>query len=286
VARAALLILLAACGRLGFDEVESVTPCTAWDVFGAPRAVTELNTGAVDWAPSLAADERTLYFSSNRSGNQELYRATRDDVGDAWSAPELLVELAAAGDLEEDPSISRDGTELFWGKAGIVVSRLDAASGRFGPGEVVIASGPGLIDPQGAELSDDGRSLYFNAQATPGRDALFVAARASAADPFAAPASLAYVDPDGVAGWPTLTADELDLVFSSDRAGDRDLWIARRASRTATFAAPVALTELNAPGEDWDPELSADGATIYFASDRGNAAGSTDLYVAERDCLE
>lgn len=49
----------------------------------------------------------------------------------------------------------------------------------------------------------------------------------------------------------------------------------------ARVGAPVVLTALNAPESDIDPWLTADGRTLFFASERGGAG--LDLYRAERD---
>lgn len=62
----------------------------------APEHLAELGSPADERDASFAADAQTLWFSSNRDGDQELYRA-RFSAG-AWSAPERVVELGSERD--------------------------------------------------------------------------------------------------------------------------------------------------------------------------------------------
>ncbi|MFN0249534.1 MAG: hypothetical protein ACKV2T_21800 [Kofleriaceae bacterium] len=55
------------------------------------------------------------------------------------------------------------------------------------------------------------------------------------------------------------------LVFSSDRAGTYDIYLATRPDRTAPFVAPVPIAEVNTADDEADPCLSTDGNTLYFA---------------------
>jgi TolB protein len=80
-----------------------------------------------------------------------------------------------------------------------------------------------------------------------------------------------------------LTSDELELYFSSERAGGagkRDLWVSRRAQASAAFGAPTPVTALNSADNEQNPSLTADGLLLFFASDRdGNL---DDIWVAFR----
>jgi Tol biopolymer transport system component len=49
----------------------------AGDDFAAPERVVELSTEAADEDPWVSPDRRLIVFSSDRSGDQELYMATR-----------------------------------------------------------------------------------------------------------------------------------------------------------------------------------------------------------------
>jgi len=87
-------------------------------------------------------------------------------------------------------------------------------------------------------------------------------------------------------GSPSLTADELTLYFVSSRPGslNDDTWVARRASKTDNFDAPQLLTELASPSFESSPNLSRDGRTLYFISDRGS--GDADVWAATRQSAD
>ena len=84
---------------------------------------------------------------------------------------------------------------------------------------------------------------------------------------------------------PSLTADLLEIYFDSDRtatgAAMGDIWVAKRASTADPFGAPALVTELASLSDDTTPEVSADGLTMYFASDR-LTANDRDIYVTTR----
>jgi hypothetical protein len=82
---------------------------------------------------------------------------------------------------------------------------------------------------------------------------------------------------------PSCTPDRLTIVFQSNRNGNgtNDLFLGTRPSTAASFTV-VPLNELNTATADEDsPEITADGNTIYFTSDR-LVAGSGDIYVSQK----
>lgn len=102
--------------------------------------------------------------------------------------------------------------------------------------------------------------------------------------PFGAP-TLSPLSSTSFDGTPTLTADLLDVFFKSDRPGsmgDQDLWTAHRTSVAAPWGVATAVTELNTAAADASPEISADGLTLWFSSNRAGGLGDYDVYVATR----
>jgi hypothetical protein len=92
--------------------------------FSPPQLVTQLNTTSSEGNPMLASDKLTVYFDSNRTGDGELFVATRASVTAAFGMAARIVELSTA-DAESDPWISpdsrtmlftsnRDGTQRLW----------------------------------------------------------------------------------------------------------------------------------------------------------------------------
>ena len=83
---------------------------------------------------------------------------------------------------------------------------------------------------------------------------------------------------------PTVTADLLELYFSSDRPGGpggESIWRANRATPADPWGAPTLVTELSSDAADNDAEISADGLTIWIASTRAPSVGH-DLWVSTR----
>ena len=78
----------------------------------------------------------------------------------------------------------------------------------------------------------------------------------------------------------TVSPDGQRIVFASERDGGRggsDLWQAVLREGRWQDAAPLAL---NTGADEVEPAFSADGAWLYFASDRSGGAGGFDLYRA------
>jgi hypothetical protein len=66
----------------------------------------------------------------------------------------------------------------------------------------------------------------------------------------------------------SLTADECEMFFISERLGGKggaDIWRTRRSSRDTAWEEPQPVAELNTPGWEDNPLISADGLTIFFS---------------------
>jgi Tol biopolymer transport system component len=83
--------------------------------FGAPQAVAELNSSAVDQMPNVSADGTEVVFASSRGGNMDIWTASLDVATGLWSTP---VPVTAVNTLEPEsrPSFSGDGKRLYFGR--------------------------------------------------------------------------------------------------------------------------------------------------------------------------
>ena len=85
---------------------------------------------------------------------------------------------------------------------------------------------------------------------------------------------------------PAISADGLELVFSSSRpggSGGHDLWMSRRVSPTDPWATPVNLgPRVNSSDDEFYANLSTDGLTLYFSSSRPGGLGMLDIWMAHR----
>jgi Tol biopolymer transport system component len=70
--------------------------------FGAPVAVGELNSTAVDDAPVLSGDGLEIFFASNRpnANRNNIWHATRSSTTDGFGTPSMVAELSS--DTTED----------------------------------------------------------------------------------------------------------------------------------------------------------------------------------------
>lgn len=85
-------------------------------------------------------------------------------------------------------------------------------------------------------------------------------------------------------GSPTVSADETELFFTSERNGQRDMFVSTRPNRDAVWSVPVNLGPPvdDSIAGDFSLRLSSDGKALYFASTRSGGFGKADMYVATR----
>ncbi len=108
------LTFLFATDRNGDFDIFLANRTSTTSTFSNPMPMTAINmAGAADENPFLSNDKLTLYFNSSRSGNHDLYQATRSDVTQPFGAPVPISDLNTSGD-ESDPWVSRDGTHIYF----------------------------------------------------------------------------------------------------------------------------------------------------------------------------
>jgi hypothetical protein len=86
---------------------------------------------------------------------------------------------------------------------------------------------------------------------------------------------------------PFLSKDGLSLYLTSDRTGSmgsQDLWVAPRACEDCAWETPVNLGPvINTASLDAGSDLSNDGHSLYFFSNRPGGVGGNDVYASHRD---
>src|SRR5262249_34464001 len=76
----------------------------------------------------------------------------------------------------------------------------------------------------------------------------------------------------------TLTDDMLEIYFTSNK----DIWVSRRASKDVPFGPSQGLDAINTTSKETSPAISADGLTLWFATDRADST-NLDIWMAKRD---
>jgi Tol biopolymer transport system component len=142
----------------------------------------------------------------------------------------------------------------------------------------------------GPNVSNDGLSLFFISDRPRGESGdIWLATRRDPSEPFGTPIDLgAGVNGAGDEGAPSISSDGLSLYFDSDPSrpggqGGGDIWLTTRQSTAAPFETPVNLgPPVDSVFDEGHPDISSDGLSLYFSSDRPGPCGGTDIWVATR----
>jgi hypothetical protein len=203
-----------------------------------------------------------------------------------FSAPQPLTELNSTSD-DYEPWLSEDRLEILFtstrnGPLRIFRAQRATPTGAFDPPAELPISGIGGSDAIGDPfVTDDGLTLWFSRIESAGGFAVRTATRASTADEFANPLIVNGLDTMSDDKGPTISSDELTLVFHSKRLGSEDLFIATRTSKAASWDPPVLLDTLSTPtSQDCCSSLAGDASSLAFASD--SVKGRLQLYVSRR----
>jgi hypothetical protein len=285
--RASILILLCACGRVGYPAEAELTPASLPDAGLAPDAQAQQVTttftpfstpvlvpgleGVNGDDPTLTGDMLEMIFEGS---GQDLWITTRPTTSSLWGTPVALTELNSDG-WESTPELDHSGLVLYFasdrsGQRAVLRSeRIDRQSpwsapevvSEF-PGEVIavtpMSTGPALL------VGVHGHDLFLS-------------------------------EHDGQEWSPPLLLDELntshneaggflvsplELWFHSAREGGLDaIYRTTRESANDAFGPPELIPELDLERDQVDPWLSPDRQTIIFTS---RAASGPHFYRAER----
>ena len=262
------------------SSIDLNDPCDPEAPFKAPVAAF---TGSMDAdGLTFSADGRTAYISGAGPGGRDLYVATLQPDGTV-SAPSLVTELNTQY-IERAPSLSPDG-KLYFTKQPSVWFEIGRAVGTtrpFGGATVVPA-------PISSEYQDEdpfwwgNDTLYFVSEVNNGahRD-IFMATLSNGT--FSTSTVQGQDLNSGAEEYrPVVSPDGLTIYFSSRRNGigndtSGDIFMARRTSTGAAFLPSVNLSSMNTTGVDFPVTVSANGCTLYFASNEETGLGGSTAY--------
>ena len=136
------------------------------------------------------------------------------------------------------------------------------------------------------DISSDDLDLYF-ASNRGGDFDIWLSSRASASDPFGDPSLnsgivAAVNDPLFDEGGPSISSDGLTLFFNSNRGGNWDIWVSTRLTTSASFDAPSNVSSVNTGANEVGSDISSDGLTLFWNSNRLGGSGGQDIYMATR----
>jgi hypothetical protein len=231
-----------------YDMWVATRPTTRDDWDTPVNLGAAVNASADDGCPSVSTDGLELYFTSDRPGgygNFDIWVMTRPSVSDPWGEPVNLGQTVNSSHFDATPSLSFDGLSLYFGsnreKTGTAYSHL----------------------------------CY-----------IYVTTRPTRTDPWGPPVRLGSTVNPGLeydADHPSISADGRVLFFTSNRPGgigdSWDLWMATRPTADVEWATAVNLgPAVNDSLNDLWPNISPDGSTLFFLSERAGGLGGEDIW--------
>ena len=271
--------------------------------FGEPTNLgPNINTSSVEIDPSISADGLELFFESRRPGghgNADIYVSRRASKDDPWGPCMNIGAPVNTANWEQSPSISADGLSLYFspwtgavGSDYLAVTTRASVSDPWGPPVSLGATVDSPPDTWAPSISADGLAVFF-VSGRPGGfggDDLWFTSRATKNDPWGSPVNLgATVNSSLNEACPDISADGRMLFFSDHMGGPwrpggyggQDIWVTARATTNDPWGKPMNLGPvINSSYWDLSPNISADGRTLYFTSDRPGGIGSADLWQA------
>lgn len=281
-------------GNDAATEDANASPCDLTKPFGAPAFVPGVNTAEDDSAPSLTADEETIYFTRANGPDVDIYVATRSDRNAAFDMAQPVPGVNLTG-FDGDPFVTYDGKLFF-------MSSVRTAAGTLGGADIFFASrdpntgviGSPAVVPGLSSSSNDGQPYL----APSGGEIFFSSARADASAPLALyrglfgsgsasdVSAIAELNTPFSQGNPVMSADGTTIYFATTRidgvpaSSGNNIWSATR-TQTGSFGTPAPVEALNSDKNEYPKWISPDGCRLYLQSDRPGI-GKYDIYVAER----
>lgn len=279
-----------------------------WSGWSLATPVVEVNSPTADGCPIESRDGLSLYFASTRTapgtlGGNDIWAADRASKDEPFGAPQHLDAPvnSAANDFCPTPI---QGSYLLFvseragdatcgsgpGLGDIYMVRRNAAAGWGEPIHLGCAEDGTGPNTAGAEFSpslvktDEGTFLYFSSTVTGNHD--IYKSRLGHDGRFGPPVPVAELNTEFDDRMPNVSADGLEIVFSSTRPidahgtntfGSFDVYVSRRSDTKKRWSAPVNLgRNVNTAGSETRPTLSWDGDRLYFGRDG-------DIYVSNRE---
>ncbi|MCX7930619.1 MAG: OmpA family protein [Chlorobi bacterium] len=246
------------------DEEEGGIDLTSPEVVKKIRIINlgpVVNTKVLDYAPTVTADGKTLYFVSNRPGST--LNADGDPSHDFWAAkklenldtnffPPFNIDTIHTYGLEQSVNtIYNEGVaSIAADRQTLVFTGCNRPDG-FGDCDIYIVDIEGDRWGKPRNLGRQVNSEFWDSQ-------------------------------------PSITSDKSRIYFASNRPGpngDRniDIWYTDFDEETNQWKAAQNLTAINTSGTDWSPFIAPDNITLFFASDGHKPnIGDLDFYFVKK----
>lgn len=257
-------------------------------VFARKNLGDSVNSGALEYYPSLTIDGKKLIFTRRISGDEDFYESNL--VNGQWSKAKPLGGKVNTNLNEGAQNISQDGEWIIFtgcnypegqGSCDLYISFKTktgwSEAENIGP---IINTDFWESSPS---LSPDKRDLYFssNQAGTYGGKDLWVTHRNSTGK-WSRPENLGpTINTSGDESCSFMYADNQTLFFNSNGHpgyGQSDLFFSKKLS-DSSWSTPENLGyPINTIDEEGSLIVAADGKTAYYASEGNDSKGGLDLY--------
>lgn len=304
-----LALLLASTGARAQAEI-AVTPDNESQILN----LGVINTPYSEYTPFITADERYLFFQSNRpegvnnTGDFDLWY-TENQVTEGvpkFKAPANVGLPVNSAFFDGHPTLRRlpsGDFEMYFtsfaeeGRPGPQLTNLYYtifSAGKWSQPKPVVEINTDFHDRM-PSISQDGRYLFFSSDRPGGfgRDDVWVSEYDFATKRWSNPRNAGEtINTVASEVTPAIHSDNITLYFSSDRAagvGGYDIYVTQVMQTVASaslssggesvWKRPVNLGKpYNSPYDDEYPTVIRSGNYMYFASNRENGRGSFDIY--------
>jgi len=294
--------------------------------WGDPQPVSAINTAAAEGCPIESPDGLALYFASSRAGGlgkQDIWRTFRATLQSAWGAAENLASPVNSDEFDYCPTPLSGNQLLFVSSVQVddahkTATYYDCYDGDIPPtpptggpsaGDIFLSAEtspnvwstptnlgcyPNGPNTAGAEFSPsrvtkpEGTFLFFSSNGYPdskGQDIYMSKIHQDGS--VTTGIRVAELSTDADDRMPSVRADGLEIVFSSNRAGgtafDQDIYVATRPDTQSEWSAPqrIANPNINTTASETRASLSADGTRLYFGR-KLDINDPGDVFVAVR----
>jgi outer membrane protein OmpA-like peptidoglycan-associated protein len=249
----------------------------------------DVNSPDDDFAPLLLGTGKVLYFTSNRTGDQDIYSAVMGYKD--WEQIQAAgPSLNSSGD-EGGTTITPDGRWMVftacdrqdgYGDCDLYIAEYIGGSWRNirNLGTAVNSS---AWDSQ-PTLSPDGLMLFFVSERPGGQGGtdIWMSSRPYGGDFGPAVNLPAVINTTGDEMAPYIAADNTTLYFSSDwhpGIGGQDIYRTKKSTRGWSDPQHVGAP-INSAYDDYFCSLRLNSEDLYFASNRPGGSGDLDIYLA------
>ncbi len=221
-----------------------------------PEEVPNIGSDSIEAEAMESFDGLSLYFLSERdAGFGEIFVATRENVSEPFGEPKKLGPNINGGNTAQGPHISADGLRLYFHDGFANNPDLPHIPGGFGDADIWMSS------------------------------------RATVNDEWGEPVNLGEnINSETFDGEPSLTANELMLIFDSEQQNeenDNDIWMSTRDSIDDPWSPAVNLGEpINDDGDQRGPSISPDGLFLIWMDVHDRDNRRLNIKVSTRESLD